>query len=296
MAYFQTYIHICFFLPFVISFQEEIQAPFYIDPIGIQINWTNPSDGWDAPTRKGHLELKNMTQYQRQVIPKLTPLGYKKVDIPPELYQKILEDKSENIREEPCSTDFRLIRNCFKVNENGSYESNKNNWIIDLKHPFVMDSVLEAYLRPILEEWTNLKLRYLQRYGIRRYTRGARVWTHVDDVPDFVVGAILQIDQKVEEDWALNVLDHEGTPQRIVLKPGQMLIWESAAVPHGRQYALKGDYYDNLMVHFTSDVWEKYLKYVDVDVEVNTWMNQQRSSIFNELSMNINELTYKSEL
>ena len=290
MAYFQTYIHIYFLLPFVISFREEIQAPFYIDPIGIQINWTNPSDGWDAPTRKGHLELKNLTQHQRHLIPKLTPLGYQKMDIPKELYQKILEDRSEDIREEPCSTDFRLIRNCNKVVEKDGevvYESNQNNWLIDLKSPFVMDAVLEAYLRPMLEKWTNTKLRFLQRYGIRRYTRGARVWSHVDDVPDFIAGVILQIDQKVEEDWTLNVLDHEGTQQRIILKPGQMLMWESAAVPHGRQYALKGDYYDNLMVHFTSEDQEKYLKYVDVDNEVNDWMNQQRTA---------SQMSSKSEL
>ena len=36
----------------------------------------------------------------------------------------------------------------------------------------------------------------------------------------------------------------------IYLKPGEMLLYESAKVPHGRQFPLEGDYYDNLFVHF----------------------------------------------
>ena len=35
-----------------------------------------------------------------------------------------------------------------------------------------------------------------------------------------------------------------------------MLIYESASVPHGRQEALDGEYFDNVFVHFyPSKVW-----------------------------------------
>ena len=61
---------------------------------------------------------------------------------------------------------------------------------------------------------------------------------------------LFQIDQKVDEDWPLNIITHEGNSESIILKPGEMLLYESAKLPHGRQKPLRGDFYDNLFVHF----------------------------------------------
>ena len=36
----------------------------------------------------------------------------------------------------------------------------------------------------------------------------------------------------------------------MALKPGQMLLYESAKCPHGRSSALKGDWYASLFSHF----------------------------------------------
>ena len=47
-------------------------------------------------------------------------------------------------------------------------------------------------------------------YGIRRYTRGATLVQHVDNIPTHIISAILQIDQKVNEDWPLTIVDHKG--------------------------------------------------------------------------------------
>ena len=62
---------------------------------------------------------------------------------------------------------------------------------------------------------------------------------------------IKKIDQKVDEDWPLTVVDHAGNKEKIVLKPGEMVLYESATVPHGRQFPLNGDYFENLFVHFS---------------------------------------------
>ena len=60
----------------------------------------------------------------------------------------------------------------------------------------------------------------------------------------------MQIDQNVNEDWPLHVISHSGKSEIISLKPGEMLLYESAKIPHGRQQPLNGDFYDNLFVHF----------------------------------------------
>ena len=61
----------------------------------------------------------------------------------------------------------------------------------------------------------------------------------------------MQIDQKVDSDeyWPLLAINHKGEKVKIFLKPGEMLLYESATVPHGRQFPLQGDYFDNLFVH-----------------------------------------------
>ena len=61
---------------------------------------------------------------------------------------------------------------------------------------------------------------------------------------------LFQIDQKVDEPWPLTVINHLGEKKKIFLKPGEMLLYESAKMPHGRQFPLIGDYYDNLFVHY----------------------------------------------
>ena len=59
-----------------------------------------------------------------------------------------------------------------------------------------------------------------------------------------------QIEQKVEKDWPLTLMDNEGQKKIIFLRPGEMLLYESAKVPHGRQFPLEGEYYENILVHF----------------------------------------------
>ena len=54
----------------------------------------------------------------------------------------------------------------------------------------------------------------------------------------------------MDEDWPLTLITHQGEKVKIYLKPGDMLIYEGAKVPHGRQFPLNGDYYENLFVHF----------------------------------------------
>ena len=48
----------------------------------------------------------------------------------------------------------------------------------------------------------------------------------------------------------MTLKDNEDQNKKIILKPGEMLLYESAKVPHGRQFPLEGEYYENILVHF----------------------------------------------
>ena len=106
-------------------------------------------------------------------------------------------------------------------------------------------------LKPTIEKWSGQKLSenaYL--YGIRRYLRGASLGLHVDKLPSHILSVIFQVDQKVDQPWPLNIIDHNNQSQSIFLKPGEMLIYEGAKLPHGRQFPLHGEFYDNVFLHF----------------------------------------------
>ena len=76
----------------------------------------------------------------------------------------------------------------------------------------IVRRTLEYQLQKILEDWAKVKLnKVFVLYGIRRYTRGAVLLQHVDKIPSHIISVILQIDQKVDEDWPLTIIDHKGT-------------------------------------------------------------------------------------
>ena len=77
-----------------------------------------------------------------------------------------------------------------------------------------------------------------------------------------------QIDQKVDTEWPLTVIDHNGRKDKVYLKKGEMVLYESAKVIHGRQFHLDGDFFENLFIHFTIE--KDYAKYQAIFEE--TWV------------------------
>jgi hypothetical protein len=66
-----------------------------------------------------------------------------------------------------------------------------------------------------------------------------------------VISAIVNVAQNnVEEDWVLEVIGHQGVAVNLTLAPGEMILYESHSVIHGRPYPLRGKYYANWFFHF----------------------------------------------
>ena len=61
-----------------------------------------------------------------------------------------------------------------------------------------------------------------------RYTRGAWLAGHVDHTKTHVLSAIINLGQKVEEPWPLDIVDYEKRPHRVILKPGDLVWYESS--------------------------------------------------------------------
>jgi prolyl 4-hydroxylase len=103
--------------------------------------------------------------------------------------------------------------------------------------------------RDTLEEWTGYRQAECSLYGIRVYKEGAMLAPHVDRLP-LVASAIINVDQDVDELWPLEVIGHDGIARNVTMLPGDMVLYESHSVIHGRQFPLKGRFMANVFIHF----------------------------------------------
>lgn len=98
-----------------------------------------------------------------------------------------------------------------------------------------------------LSSWTEQLLTQCSLYGIRIYTTGAILATHVDRLP-LVTSAIINVDQDLDEPWPLEVIGHDGRAYNVTMEPGDMVLYESHSVLHGRPFPLKGRFMANIFV------------------------------------------------
>ena len=124
----------------------------------------------------------------------------------------------------------------------------------DLFSAFTKDEyeIIIKSVQDLLESWTNQRLVLTSAYGIRLYNEGSILAPHVDRLP-LVSSAIINVFQhNVTEPWMLEVIGHDGIAQNLTSKPGEIILYESASVIHGRPYPLKGEgaQYGSLFVHF----------------------------------------------
>ena len=75
---------------------------------------------------------------------------------------------------------------------------------------------------------------------------------HTDGFETRVISSILNVAQQVDTPWALQIDDHNGVEHEVFLRPGEMVLYESAVLSHGRIKPFNGDYYSNLFVHYVN--------------------------------------------
>ena len=230
---------------------EQWQKPYYEDHFGIKMDWMDPNNGWSQHRRLEWMYFRRQCNKQLIDFPKYTKLGFQKMKIPKKLYDTIVEQCDDNYKDEKCDPGTQAVINCHRIDSEGYVTDNKVNFKAEFLNEGVVKRTIHKYLKPILEKWSGVALDdHLTVYGIRRYKKGALLWEHVDRKETHIISAILQIDQKVNEDWFLRIVDHFGQKHAIALKPGEMVLYESATLPHGRQVPFNGTFYDNLFVHY----------------------------------------------
>ena len=113
----------------------------------------------------------------------------------------------------------------------------------------VLRSKIWDVTKDVLQQWTGVELSPTSLYGIRIYTNGAVLAPHVDRNP-LVISAIINVAQDVNEAWPLEVISHDGKAYNVTMEAGDMILYESHSVIHGRPFPLNGKFYANVFCHF----------------------------------------------
>ena len=105
------------------NIQEQTQMILdktaFEDLWGFNSNWTNLKDGWTKEKRKLRVTEHFNTIKQSSAMKAFTKLGYKKMKIPAQIHQKILQHKKQKpISTEACS-NLKGFTNCESINSNG---------------------------------------------------------------------------------------------------------------------------------------------------------------------------------
>ena len=95
----------------------------FIDITGYEIDWHDREDGWTEDRRKRVWNHNLLMMDQRKKLPTFTKSGYKKMDIPPELYWSILQICKQNSTkyiDEELNEQHHFLANWQRINSDGS--------------------------------------------------------------------------------------------------------------------------------------------------------------------------------
>ncbi len=70
-----------------------------------------------------------------------------------------------------------------------------------------------------------------------------------------VISALINVDQDVSQPWPFEMRDHTGTMRPLHMKPGEVVMYESATCAHRRSVPLQGSFYTNLFMRFKPKGW-----------------------------------------
>ena len=190
---------------------------------------------WFRSIGRGEMFCRDPQEY----IPAFTSSGFEKTLMPPSLFEELKDFLDLATRESMVGESAYNLRNT---------GSGVPSHIMDVQE--ALRQRIFDQLKPVCEKWSGKQLLPSAVYGIRRYGRGTSLDVHRDRPKTHIISAILNVAQKVDEDWPLVIEDHAYRLHQINMKPGDMLLYEGGRLPHGRPTPLNGDFYCNVFVHY----------------------------------------------
>lgn len=187
---------------------------------------------------KPSMFIKEANEY----IPNYTQAGFVKGHLPKALFEKIAAFYRANKQGQIIET----VPGDFIFNEKDKPKNSSS--LINLSAE--LREEIHNTMKPLMEQWCEKTLDPTYVYGIRIYHDEAVLKSHRDRLETHIISAIINVAQEVDEDWPLVIEDNYYRTHHIILKPGDMLLYEGGRLTHGRPKAFKGKYFANIFCHF----------------------------------------------
>jgi hypothetical protein len=128
------------------------------------------------------------------------------------------------------------------------------------------DEMARKYIQPLVEKWSGISpLELTSFYGIREYHDESWLRNHIDRIDTHVLSVTFSLGKVNISDpmqlltpeqfnqfptWPLEVISFDGEIHRHAHLPGQMILYESSALIHGRPFRNLGPGHLGAFVHF----------------------------------------------
>jgi predicted 2-oxoglutarate/Fe(II)-dependent dioxygenase YbiX len=189
-------------------------------------------------------DVDRLADLQRELLPDLTSDGFRVVATPATVQSRLAEVFESGAVAAPAEPA-----------DDGVIATGKAS-LIELGD--LRGELLEA-LRPLHEEWCGSPLEPTALYGMRIYRDGQTLPRHTDRVETHIISSIVHVAADVDVPWPLVVEDRSGAQHEGHLRPGQMLLYEGARLPHSRPEALRGRHFASVFVHYRPLDWPRTL-------------------------------------
>jgi hypothetical protein len=188
-------------------------------------------------------------QYQKSIGHIYTKKGYKLMSMDPNIKNELVNfwKKFQNNKVTEQKVDLIYNVTDRNINITNLLELNKyDNKLFDK---------VNNYILQLLKNWTNkTDINHTFTYGMREYTNGAILDTHIDKGYTHIVSAIINVYR--DKSWPLIVYDHNNNMESINMTDKEdLVLYESATIFHGRPIPFRGNSFVNLFVHFKTDDW-----------------------------------------
>lgn len=182
------------------------------------------------------------TKTANEMVRNYTKTGLGKSRIPAPLHRELIDFLTSHHRKAVAEN----VPGGFIVSDN---EGGGNSSQL-LQLPLALRQKVHDTLKPTAEAWSRQSLVATYVYGIRLYRKGAILKSHRDRFKTHIISIVLNVDQDVDEDWPLVIEDNYKRIHHVILKPGEMILYEGGRLLHGRPIPLNGRYFANIFCHY----------------------------------------------
>ena len=175
------------------------------DTLGHQINICKLNEGYTITARETLLAILSDNIGQPKLLPTFHSIGFQKERIPRDICGQILTNRKTLLNNKvKWAVEYCMpgVQNCNRILESEKaqecHEISRENYFFLPLSKNTLNSIFKKLL-PLAENWiqNKIKLEGTRIYGIRKYTRGAKLAAHNDQIQTHVISAILNIRQVI---------------------------------------------------------------------------------------------------